>query len=311
MQLGNYVGAVSHWVTYQDTADALFCVVDLHGLTFEQDPTAFRAAILRKATELLAAGLDPERCIIFVQSHVAAHTELAWLMECTVSFGELRRMTQFKEKSEGQASVSAGVFTYPCLMAADILLYDTDIVPVGDDQRQHLELTRDLAIRWNSRYGTTFIVPEPSIPTVGGRIMDLQEPTAKMSKSRPNAQGRIDALDPPDVISRKIARAVTDADSSVAYDPATKPGVSNLVELLALATDSTPAAVAARYTQYGPLKSDTAAAVIEYLRPFQSRFASLSESPDHVRSVLADGAARAAAIANVVLARARTSIGLA
>ena len=310
MQLGNYVGAVRHWVTYQETADALFCVVDLHALTVEQEPAALRAATLRKATELLAAGIDPDRCTLFVQSHVGAHAELAWLMECTAGFGELRRMTQFKDRAAAQDGLSAGFFAYPCLMAADILLYDTDVVPVGDDQRQHLELTRDLAVRWNSRYGPTFVVPEPSIPAVGARVMDLQEPTAKMSKSRPNPQGRIDVLDDPADIVRKIRRAVTDASGEVRYEPASQPGVANLVELLALATGSTPAAVAGRYTRYGPLKADTGAALVEYLRPFQERFRALAADPGHVRAVLDLGAAKAGGIAGEVLARARAAVGL-
>ncbi len=310
MQLGNYLGAVRHWVRLQDDADALFCVVDLHALTVEQDPATLRVNSQRKATELLAAGLDPERCTLFVQSHVTAHAEMAWLMECTASYGELRRMTQFKEKSHGQEGVRVGLFTYPCLMAADILLYDTDRVPVGDDQRQHLELARDLAIRWNSRYGPTFVVPEASIPEVGGRVMDLQEPTAKMSKSRPAPQGRIDVLDRPAEIVRKIKRAVTDTGTEVRYDPAGKPGVSNLLEILALTTGSSPAEVAGRYRQYGPLKADTAEAVVEYLRPFQERFAELDADPGYVRKVLAQGADKARGRAEVVLARARESVGL-
>jgi len=310
LQLGNYLGAVRHWVEVQETADAIFCVVDLHALTFAQDPALFRAATIRKATELMAAGLDPDRCTIFVQSHVPAHAELAWLMECTAAFGELRRMTQFKEKSEGQDSVSAGVFAYPCLMAADILLYDTDEVPVGEDQRQHLELTRDLALRWNSRYGDTFVIPKPVIAGVAARVMDLQEPTAKMSKSRPNPQGRIDALDPPAEITRKIKRAVTDADGEVRYDRAAKPGVSNLLELLAVARNVSPQSAADHYSQYGPLKTDTAEAVVELLRPFQERFAALSGDPGYVREVLAKGAGKATAIAETVLRRARESIGL-
>src|ERR1700676_2738524 len=209
MQLGNYLGAVRHWVADQYRADAFFCVVDLHALTGEHDPTALRAATVRKAQELLACGLDPDVCTLFVQSHVPAHSELSWLMECTAGFGELRRMTQFKDKSDGQEGVRVGLFTYPCLMAGDILLYDTDRVPVGDDQRQHLELTRTLALRWNNRYGETFVVPEAIVPTVGARVMDLQEPTAKMSKSRGTPQGRVEVFEDPSSIARKIKRAVT------------------------------------------------------------------------------------------------------
>jgi tryptophanyl-tRNA synthetase len=310
MQLGNYLGAVRHWVEDQHRADSFFCVVDLHGLTIEQDPAAFRAGTLRKATELLACGLDPDACTLFLQSHVPAHTELAWLMECTASFGELRRMTQFKEKSDGQEGVRVGLFTYPCLMAADILLYDTDRVPVGDDQRQHLELARDLATRWNHRYGPTFKIPEPAIPTVGARIMDLQDPTTKMSKSRGTPQGRIDVFEDPATIAKKIKRAVTDGDADVRYEPRAKPGVSNLLELLAATTGAKPADVAERYTQYGALKSDAADAVVEFLRPVQERFKVLEADPAGVLDVLGKGAAKAGAVAEEVLGRARDAIGL-
>jgi tryptophanyl-tRNA synthetase len=310
MHLGNYLGAVRYWVADQYRADSFFCVVDLHALTAEHDPSELRAATLRKAAELLASGLDPDACTLFVQSHVPAHSELSWLMECTASFGELRRMTQFKDKSEGQEGVRAGLFTYPCLMAADILLYDTNRVPVGDDQRQHLELARDLAIRWNHRYGETFVVPEAAIPRVGARVMDLQEPTAKMSKSRGNPQGRIEVFEDPASIARKIRRAVTDAGTEVVYDPATKPGVSNLLELLAVTTDRTPEEVAEKYTQYGPLKADTAEAVVEFLRPLQARFRELEADPATVREVLAKGAVKASEVANGTLARAQRAIGL-
>ena len=308
MQLGNYVGAVRYWVQDQHTADSFFCLVDLHGLTQERSPDEFRAATHRKAVELMACGLDPDVCTLFVQSHVAAHTQLAWLMECTASYGELQRMTQFKDKSKGQESVRAGLLTYPCLMAADILLYDTDRVPVGDDQRQHIELTRDLAIRWNRRYGDTFVVPEGVIPKTGARVMDLQDPTSKMSKSEGN--GQVGVFEDPDVIVRKIKRAVTDTESEVRYEPATKPGVSNLLELLAVATDSKPDVVAARYTQYGQLKADTADAVIEMLRPAQTRFVELEQDPAYVQAVLAAGAKKATSVADVVLARAQHAVGL-
>jgi tryptophanyl-tRNA synthetase len=309
MQLGNYVGAVRYWAQDQHNADSLFCVVDLHALTVERSPDEVRNGTLRKAAELMACGLDPEICTLFVQSHVPAHAELAWLMECTASFGELRRMTQFKDKSGGQESVRAGLFVYPCLMAADILLYDTDRVPVGDDQRQHLELARDLAIRWNGRYGSTFVVPEAAIPRTGARVMDLQEPTAKMSKSNAD-QGTIGVFEDPAVITRKIMRAVTDTDGEVRFDPATKPGVSNLLDLLAIATGSTPQAVAEGYSQYGPLKADTAAAVVEMVRPLQERFRELQADSASVRDVLAKGASKASTLAEPVLARARTAVGL-
>ena len=310
MHLGNYLGAVRQWVEAQDDNDAIYCVVDLHAITMPYDAASLADRTRRTATILLAAGLDPSRCTLFVQSHVLAHTELTWILNCVATFGELRRMTQFKEKSEGQESVSVGVFDYPVLQAADILAYDTDRVPVGDDQRQHIELARDLAIRFNHRYGETLVVPEHAVPPVGARVMDLQEPTAKMSKSRGTPQGRIDVFEDPASITRKIKRAVTDAEGEVRYDPPAKPGVSNLLELLAITTDSTPQAVAERYTQYGPLKADTAEAVTEFLRPIQGRYEALGADPGAVREVLAQGAAKAAVVAGPVLDRARRAIGL-
>ncbi len=244
-----------------------------------------------------------------MQSHVAEHPQLAWLLECTVSMGELRRMTQFKEKSDRHEFVSAGLFTYPALMAADILLYDTDRVPVGDDQRQHLELTRDVAERFNSRYGPTFTVPAADIPRVAARVMDLQEPTRKMSKSIDSPQGTVLMLDDPAVIEKKFKRAVTDGDGEVRYDPETKPGVSNLLGILAAATDGDPAALAAQYAQYGPLKADAAAAVIEALRPVQDRYRDLVADPAAVSEIVAKGADKARAVASVTLTRAHEAIG--
>ncbi|HWW53716.1 MAG TPA: tryptophan--tRNA ligase, partial [Acidimicrobiales bacterium] len=310
IHLGNYLGAIRRWVEDQYVHDSFYCVVDLHALTMPQDPAQLGAKTLQTATVLIAAGLDPDVCTLFVQGHVPQHSELAWLLECTATFGELQRMIQFKEKSAGQESVRVGLFTYPVLQAADILLYDADRVPVGDDQRQHLELCRDLANRFNHHYGQTFVVPDAAIPKVGARVMDLQEPTSKMSKSASSPQGKIEILEDPATITRKIKRAVTDTGSEVSYDPATKPGVSNLLELLAVTTGSTPSEVSARYTQYGALKADTAEAVVEFLRPVQERYRALSADPDHVRDVLAKGATKAEAIASVTLARARNAVGL-
>jgi len=310
LHLGNYLGAVRFWVEDQHRADAFFCVVDLHALTLEHDPTTLRAATLRKAQELIACGLDPDVCTLFVQSHVPAHSEMSWLMECTAAYGELRRMTQFKDKGAGQEGVRASLLTYPCLMAGDILLYRADRVPVGDDQRQHLELARDLAIRFNNRYGETFVVPQAAIPRVGARVMDLQEPTAKMSKSRGNPQGRIEVFEDAGSIARKVRRAVTDPGTEVRYDPATKPGVSNLLELLAVTTGRTPEEAAEGYAQYGPLKADTAEAVVEFLRPLQARFRELEADPGGVRDVLAKGAEKASEVASVVLGEAQEAIGL-
>ena len=308
--LGNYVGALRQWVPAQHEHDSFFCVVDLHALTFEHDPAVLAAKTLESATVLLAAGIDPEVSTLFVQSHLHEHSELCWILECVATFGELRRMTQFKDKGEGRESVSVGLFTYPVLQAADIVLYDADQVPVGEDQRQHLELARDIAIRFNHHYGETFVVPEAAIPTVGARVMDLQDPTIKMSKSRSSPQGKIDLLEAPESITRKIKRAVTDTETEVRYDRAAKPGVANLLELLAVATGTTPERAAEGYSQYGPLKADTAAAVVEFLRPVQERFAELSRDQDHVRSVLAKGAAKAGEVAAATLDRARAAVGL-
>jgi tryptophanyl-tRNA synthetase len=310
LHLGNYLGAIRRFVRDQHENDSFFCIVDLHALTVPQDPEALRAKTLDLAMMYLAAGLDPEVCTLFVQSHVHEHASLSWLIECTVSFGELRRMTQFKDKSDRTEFVSAALFTYPALMAADILLYDTNRVPVGDDQRQHLELTRDAAIRFNGRYGETFVVPEADIPKVGARVMDLQLPTAKMSKSVDSPQGTVLLLDDPAVIERKIKRAVTDTGTDVVYDPDERPGVSNLLSIRAACTDRDPVALAEQYSQYGPLKADTAAAVVEAVRPVQERYAALAADPARTAELLELGASKAQAVAAKTLARAREAIGL-
>lgn len=312
LHLGNFVGAVRHWANDQHVHDSFFCVVDLHALTGDIDPEVLRAKTREVAALLLAGGLDPGICTLFVQSHVHEHAELAWLLECVTAFGELRRMTQFKDKtaSGGEGSARVGLFTYPVLQAADILLYQADRVPVGDDQRQHLELCRDIAGRFNHRYGDTFTIPEPAIPTVGARVMDLQDPTIKMSKSRSSPQGKVGLLEPPEAITRKIKRAVTDAESEVRYDPVAKPGVSNLLELLAVATGRTPHQVAGDYSQYGPLKADAAAAVVEFLRPLQSSVAQWSSDPGAIDAVLARGAEKAQHVAAATLAAAKHAMGL-
>jgi tryptophanyl-tRNA synthetase len=316
-QLGNYLGALKWWVADQHEHDSYYCIVDLHALTVPRDPAELRASTLSAATMLLAVGLDPDVCTLFVQSHVAEHTGLNWLLECTASMGELRRMTQWKDKTVkgGEESARVGLFTYPVLQAADILLYQANRVPVGDDQRQHIELARDLAQRFNQRYGETFVVPEAAIPPAGrgARIMDLQVPTMKMSKSASSPQGLILLLDEPKVIERKIKRAVTDASTgpgSVRYDPDEKPGVSNLVELLALATGRTPQEAAAGYDAYGPLKADTAAAVVELVRPIQERYRELASDPGAVDKILGQGAEKARSVASKTLALARDAMGL-
>ncbi|HLL33602.1 MAG TPA: tryptophan--tRNA ligase [Streptomyces sp.] len=309
--LGNYLGAVRQWVALQETHDAFYMVVDLHAITVPQDPKELRANTRLAAAQLLAAGLDPERCTLFVQSHVPEHAQLAWVMNCLTGFGEASRMTQFKDKSakQGADRASVGLFTYPILQVADILLYQAHEVPVGEDQRQHIELTRDLAERFNARYGPTFTVPAAAISGVGARIMDLQEPTSKMSKSRSSPQGKVLVLEDLGSIAKKIKRAVTDAEAEVRFDPVAKPGVSNLLSLLAVATGAEPAALAARYTQYGPLKSDTADAVVELLRPVQTRYAELLAEPGHVEAVLTEGGERARELAAPALARAQRSMG--
>jgi tryptophanyl-tRNA synthetase len=308
LHLGNYLGAFRQWVADQD--DAFYCIVDLHALTIDIDPAELRQNTLETVMGLLAVGLDPARCTLFVQSHVAEHSELSWLLECTASYGELRRMTQFKDKSAGQESVRAGLLTYPVLMAADIVLYDADQVPVGDDQRQHLELARDLAIRFNSRYGETFVVPEAEIPKVGARVMDLQHPDRKMSKSLSSPQGTINLSDTAEEIVRKVRRAVTDAGDGVVYDREQRPGVANLLEILGGVTGEDPAALALSYSTYGALKNDVAEAIVDFLHPVQARLEELRADPAALGAALGVGAAKAREVAAVTLERARRAVGL-
>jgi tryptophanyl-tRNA synthetase len=311
IHLGNYLGAIRNWVEDQHAVDSYFCVVDLHAITVPRDPAELRAKTLELTLLLVAAGLDPEVCTLFVQSHVHQHSELSWILECVASMGELRRMVQFKEKSkDGEESARVGLFTYPVLQAADILLYDADRVPVGEDQRQHLELCRDIALRFNHRYGDTFVVPEAVLPKVGARIMDLQKPTAKMSKSAESPQGTVLLLDEPDSIARKFKRAVTDTGTDVEFDPEKKPGVSNLLAILAAATGRRPEDLAGGYSQYGPLKADAADAVIELVRPVRERYQALAADPEAVRATLRRGAEKAEAVAGATLARARNAVGL-
>ena len=310
VQLGNYLGALQNWVSMQDESDAVYCVVDLHALTVPHDSDELRSSTLSLAQMLMAVGLDPDRCILFVQSHVKEHAECAWLMECTAAFGELRRMTQFKDKSTGNEFVSAGLFTYPALQAADILLYDTNHVPVGEDQRQHIELTRDIATRFNSRFGDTFTLPEAVIPPSGARVMDLQHPEKKMSKSEESPQGTILVLDPPDVIEKKFKRAVTDSDDEIFFDAEKKPGISNLLSILGAATGKTPQEACNGITRYGDLKSATAEAVIELLRPVQEKYYALADDPGETNRLIAKGAEKAREIASATLSRARNNIGL-
>jgi tryptophanyl-tRNA synthetase len=311
IHLGNYLGAVRHWVVDQHEQDSYFCVVDLHALTIPRDPAELRAKTLETTLLLLAAGLDPDVCTLFLQSHVHEHPELSWLLESVASMGELGRMTQFKEKSkDGVESARVALFTYPVLQAADILLYDADRVPVGDDQRQHLELCRDLATRFNRRYGETFVVPEAAVGGAGARVMDLQNPEAKMSKSAESPKGVVMALDDPDAIRRKFRRAVTDPGSSVRYDVEHKAGVSNLLAILAAVTGRTPEELAEDYDQYGPLKVDAADAVVELFRPIRERYTELASDAGLADAVMKQGADKARSVAAATLARAQDAIGL-
>jgi tryptophanyl-tRNA synthetase len=308
--LGNYLGALRQWVAVQEGSDAFYFVVDLHALTTEIDPAELRANTLDAALNLLAVGLDPAHCTIFVQSHVPEHLKLTWLIESTATMGELRRMTQFKDKGKGQETARVSLFTYPALMAADILLYDAAEVPVGDDQRQHLELTRDVAIRFNHRYGDTFVVPEAAVPRAGARVMDLQHPERKMSKSADSPLGTIRLLDSDEEITKKVRKAVTDTDGEMRYDREAKPGLANLLDLLAAATGHTPVDVASGYERYGDLKNDVAAALSELLRPVRERRAELEGDLPYVNEVLARGAAHAHGVAAATYARAAEAIGL-
>ncbi|GHH57384.1 tryptophan--tRNA ligase [Streptomyces candidus] len=315
MTLGNYLGAVRRWVeTDQHLGESLFCVVDLHSLTVEHEPARLLRLSRQTATLLLAAGLDPAVCTLFVQSHVDEHTRLSYLLECTAADGEMRRMIQYKEKSEQARAAGQGVrlslLTYPVLMAADILAYGTTEVPVGDDQTQHVELARDLAVRFNQRYGQTFVVPKATKPVVAARVMDLQEPTSKMGKTNAATGGVVFVLDEADVVRRKVMRAVTDSGSTVEYDPEGRPGVSNLLEVLAACGGGEPDELAGAYTSYGALKRDVAEAVVEVLRPVRERHAELAAEPGYVDRVLREGAARARAMARPTVDAAYRAVGL-
>lgn len=309
--LGNLLGAFRHWVADQETHDCLYCIVDLHAITVPQDPDELKAATLAMGTLLMAVGIEPARSILFVQSHVREHTELAWILNCMATFGEVRRMTQFKEKSGAQESVSVGLFDYPVLQAADVLLYNAHRVPVGDDQRQHLELMRDVAVRFNGRYGDTFVVPAASIPRVGARIMDLQEPDNKMSKSGGTELGTIWLSDPPARVKKKIMGAVTDSGSEVRASP-DKPGVTALLEVLGAVTDTPIATLEDRYAgaQYGTFKKDVLEAVLEFLEPIQARHEELAADPGEVLRTLNDCADRAREIAVTTMASVRSAVGL-
>jgi tryptophanyl-tRNA synthetase len=313
MQLGNYLGAVRNWVDMQDGHDAYYCVVDLHSITLDPpEPEVLRQRTRIVAAQLLAAGLDPDRCALFVQSHLAEHPRLSWVLECITGFGEASRMTQFKDKSAKSSAERQGVglFTYPILQAADILLYQANLVPIGEDQRQHLELTRNLAQRFNARYGDTFTVPDAYIPKAAAKILDLQDPTAKMSKSRPDA-GTVYLSDDPTLITRKIKRAVTDTDNEIRFDATSKPGVSNLLTIHAAFTERTVDDVEKEFAGlgYGVLKSAVAESVIAFAQPFASRTRQLLDDPAELDRILARGADRARAVAGPTLADAYANVG--
>jgi tryptophanyl-tRNA synthetase len=307
---GNYSGGFRQYAATQDIGEAFFCIVDLHSITTPQDPENLREATLDLAAMLLATGVDPERSTVFVQSHVPAHTQGAWVASCVATYGELRRMTQFKDKGKGQESVSAGLFMYPALMAADILLYHTDKVPIGDDQRQHLELTRNVAERFNARFGETFTVPEGIYPDVGARVMDLQEPDRKMSTTGGTPQGTIGLLDPPDTVRRKVRSAVTDSGSEVRRGE-DKPGITNLIDIMSVTTGASPEEIEARYdgSGYGKFKEDVAEAVVALLDPIRLRYGELRGNPAELKAILADGAAKADSIASETLRVAYDRIG--
>jgi tryptophanyl-tRNA synthetase len=293
--LGNYSGAYRQFLARQEEADAFFCIVDLHSITTPFEPDALREATLDGAAMLYAVGLDPDRSTIFAQSHVTAHAEAAWLLGSVASFGELRRMTQFKDKAAEQDFVSAGLFNYPVLMAGDILLYQADVVPVGDDQRQHVELTRDIAERFNQRFGETFVVPEVSIPEQGARIKNLQEPERLMSTTRGAPQGVVRVLDPPDVVRKKFKTAVTDSGTDVRYAPDDKPGISNLLEIMSVATGDDISKLEARYDGggYGRFKDEVAEAVVELFTPVRARYEELRADESQLKTLLARGAEKA------------------
>ena len=293
--LGNYSGGFRQYVQTQEAGDGFFCIVDLHSITVDYDPAELRSSTLDLAAILFASGLDAERSTIFCQSHVTAHAEAAWLLSAVTSYGQLGRMIQFKEKSEGKEFVSAGLFTYPVLMAGDILLYQTDLVPIGDDQRQHLELARDIAERFNFRYGETFRVPDGQYPEIGGRIMDLQEPTNKMSTTMSSEQGAVYVGDAPDVIRKKFKTAVTDSEREIRYDPERKPGVSNLLEIMSVATDEPIETLEQRFqgAGYGDLKEAVGESVVELLAPIRERFVALRADERELQRLLAVGADKA------------------
>ena len=313
LTLGNYIGALRNFSLLQDEYDCLYSIVDLHALTVRQNPAELRKACMRTMSIFLASGLDPEKNIIYFQSQVAAHAELAWLLDCFTYMGELSRMTQFKDKSAKHAdNINCGLFAYPVLMAADILLYQTDLVPIGADQKQHLELSRDIAERFNGIYGDVFTIPEPYIPKVGARVMSLQEPTRKMSKSDPE-DTYIAILDKPDIIRKKVRRAVTDCDNTVIFDPENKPGVANLMSIMSALTGRTMDDIANEYNGggYGRFKDAVADCVIATLEPIQNEYDRISADKAYLQQVMTSGYERAGALAHKTMLKVRKKLGIA
>lgn len=310
IHLGNFVTMKRH-VTAQDEYSCIYCIVDLHSITVPQNPEELRKHSRDLAALYIAMGLDSEKATLFIQSQVSAHAELSWLLQCNCYMGELNRMTQFKDKSSGQTSITTGLFTYPVLMAADILLYDTDCVPVGDDQKQHIELTRDIALRFNNRFGDTFVIPEPMIAEQGARIMSLDDSTKKMSKSNPNPLSKICVLDSPDQIKKVLMKATTDSEGSVKYDFETKPGVSNLLEIYSLLSHTPIPELEDRYLGmgYGQFKKDLVEATVEALRPVQERYQQITQSGE-IDCILKNGAEKASHYANGVLRRVKDKLGM-
>lgn len=313
LTIGNYIGSIKNWIPMQDEFECLYCVVDLHTLTVRQKPAELRQRSLNLLALYMACGLDPQKCILYLQSHVSAHSELAWILNCYTYMGELNRMTQFKDKSTKHAdNINAGLFAYPVLMAADILLYQTDLVPIGQDQKQHLEITRDIAERFNKAYGETFTIPEPYIPKIGAKIMSLQEPEKKMSKSDENENAYVFILDEEDAILRKFKRAVTDSEREIRYDEVSKPGVSNLISIYSAVTGKTFAAIEKEFDgrSYGDLKEVTGQAVAEMLSPIQQKYKELTANKDYLNSILKENSEKAAYMARKTLSKVQRKIGL-
>ncbi len=313
LHIGNYLGAIRNWLQIQEEYESLFCVVDYHALTVPQDPKTLQQNIWQAAALFLACGIDPKRSTLFVQSDVPEHTELTWILDCITTMGELRRMTQFKDKSKGDSeSVGVGLFNYPVLMAADILLYQTDVVPVGEDQKQHVELARDLAGRFNTRFGKTFVIPKPDIRPHGARIMGLDDPLKKMSKSALSHYHSIRLLDPPDVIRGKLKKAVTDSGREIRYNEQEKPAVSNLLTLYSLFSGQSIEEIENRYRgiSYAPFKKDLGELIISHLMPIQSKIKHFQENLDEVRAVLKKGGERARSLAQQTMRKVKEKTGL-